>query len=153
MRLDLDGPGLGGRWRLHLAGDAAGWVDPRPGRPTHASFGASWTRDRWELGARFDVDLGGAAPIWREAIVFGAWPIVAGNWAWQPYLAFDLAAFARGGAGWWSGHGLELAWTSCCGIVELGYRHEAVSGTRVHAGISFETHPVDLDRLATSAAR
>jgi len=153
VRVELNGRGLGGALSLFAAGDLAGWVDPRPARPFSASFGATWTRDRWELGTRLDVDLRGGAPAWREAVLFGAWPIRFGDWGWRPYLAFDLAALGRDGAGWWSGHGLEVAWTSCCGIVELGYRHDAGIGTRLHAGITFETHPVDLGRLAAGGAR
>jgi hypothetical protein len=153
VRVELSGPGLGGALSLFAAGDLAGWVDPRAGRPFSASFGASWASDGWELGTRLDVDLRGAAPAWREAVLFGAWPIRFGDWRWRPYLAFDLAALDRGGVGGWSGHGLEVAWTSCCGIVELGYRHDAGVGTRLHAGITFETHPVDLGRLAAGGAR
>jgi hypothetical protein len=153
VRLEAEGPAWGGRLTVASSGELAGWVDPRPRREAEATWGATWTRQRVELGARATATLDGAATRWREGVVFAAWPVVTGAVAWRPYLAVDLAALGRGGAGWWSGHGLTLAWTSCCGIVELGYRHDEGLGTRLHAALRFETHPLEPERLDASRGR
>jgi hypothetical protein len=148
VRFDLTGPAWGGRWAIGATGDLAGWVDPRPRRAAEASFGASWSGRGLELGTRATLLGEATGTTWTEAAVFGSWTIESGDWAWRPYLAFDLAALGRGGAGWWSGHGLDLAWTSCCGILELGYRHDDALGTRLRGGFRLETHPLELQRLA-----
>jgi len=151
VRFDAEGPAWGGRLVFEGAADLAGWIDPRPGRDLDASLVGTWTRRQVELGARVGVAWAAGTPALRELTLFAAWPLERGDWAWRPYLAFDLASISRNGAGWWSGHGLDVAWTSCCGTVELGYRHDTGRGTSVRAGVTFDVHPVDLDRLAAPA--
>jgi hypothetical protein len=151
VRFDLTGPAWGGLWTFGAAADLAGWIDARPGRAAVAAFGASWSGHGREFGTRVGLQGGAAGTTWTEAAVFASWTIGRGDLAWRPYLAFDLAALGRGGAGWWSGHGLDLAWTSCCGILELGYRHDDALGTRLRGGFRLETHPLELERLIDAA--
>ena len=151
IRLAAEGPAWDGRLEVAASSELAGWIDPRPRRAAEATLGATWTQRQLEFGARAAVNLEGSATTWREGVVFASWPVVTGDVAWRPYLAFDLASLGRGGAGWWSGHGLALTWTSCCGIVELGYRHDDGLGTRLHAGLRLVTHPLELERLEAVA--
>jgi hypothetical protein len=155
VRFEAEGPAWGGRLEIAASGELAGWVDPRPRRTAETSLAAAWTRRQLEFGARAVVELDGAETVWSRGVVFAAWPVTTGDVAWRPYLAFDIAAVGRGGAGWWSGHGLELAWTTCCGIVEFGYRHDDGIGTRLHAALRFEAHTLEVERLdaAADAAR
>jgi hypothetical protein len=151
VRFEAEGPAWGGRLEIAASGELAGWVDPRPQRTAETSISAAWTRRQLEFGARAVVELDGARTVWNRGVVFAAWPVTYGDATWRPYLAFDIAAVGRGGAGWWSGHGLELAWTTCCGIVEFGYRHDDGLGTRLHAALRFETHTLEVDRLDAAA--
>lgn len=153
-RLDLSASTSGAAWsgRLSVRVDAAlaGVVDPRPGRTASVGGVVTWARDDWELGARVRVDPAAPAWPWSEATVFAAAPVTTGDWSWRPYLAVDLASWARGQARWWVGHGLELAWRSDFGVLDLGYRYDDGIGLRLDVGVRFESRPLELERLAAT---
>lgn len=150
-RLDLSGSTSGAAWggRLSVRADAglAGAIDPRPGRTSSLGATVAWQRDGWELGTRLRLDPVAPGWPWREATVFAALPITTGDWWWRPYLAVDLASFAREPAHWWVGHGLDLAWTSDFGVLDLGYRYDDGIGLRLNVGVRFESRPLELARL------
>jgi hypothetical protein len=126
----------------------AGRVDPRPGREAFASLRGTWVRDRWELGVRTTVGLepGGG---WRDLTVFAAVPVdPSPTWSLRPYLAVDVLAFAGGAGPWLRGHGLDVAWRTCCGTVEVGYRSDAVDGATTHFAVLLPVRPLDPERLA-----
>jgi hypothetical protein len=150
-RLELSGSTSGSAWggRLSVRANAslAGVVDPRPGRTSSLGAAAAWSRDDWELGARVRLDPTAPGWPWREATVSVALPIPAGDWWWRPYVAVDLASFSREDARWWVGHGLDLAWTSDFGVLDVGYRYDDGIGLQVNLGVRFESRPLELDRL------
>jgi len=152
VALEAGGPAWAGRLDLRAEAALAGWVDPRPDRPTSLAGAVAWTRGGWELGARTAFDPLADVDPWREVTVFAAVPFATGAWAWRPYLALDVAAWARGAGPRVVGHGLDLAWTSCCGVVELGYRVDGATGTRVTLGLRLEPHDLDAARLAAADA-
>lgn len=132
--------------RLDLA--LAGRVDPRPGREAFASVRVAWTRERLEAGVRTTVGLepGG---VWRDLTLFAAVPFEASPaWNLRPYLAVDVLAFAGGAGPWLRGHGLDVAWRTCCGTVELGYRSDAVDGATTHFALLLPVRPLEPSRLA-----
>jgi hypothetical protein len=132
--------------RLDLA--LAGRVDPRPGRDAFATVRVAWTRERLEAGVRTTVGLepGG---VWRDLTLFAAVPFDASPaWNLRPYLAVDVLAFAGGAGPWLRGHGLDVAWRTCCGTVELGYRSDAVDGATTHFALLLPVRPLDPTRLA-----
>jgi hypothetical protein len=137
-------------WSLALELRLAGRIDPRPGRDAFASLRLAWVRERWEAGVRTTVGLepGGG---WRDLTVFAAVPIDASEaWSWRPYLAVDLLAVAGGTGSWLRGHGLDLAWRTCCGTVELGYRSDAVDGATTHFAVLLPVRPLDPAHLTSA---
>ncbi len=127
----------------------AGRVDPRPGRDAFAAAQVAWTRDRLDVGVRTTLGLepGG---VWRDLTVFAAVPLdVSEAWTLRPYLAVDVLAFTGGAGPWLRGHGLDVTWRTCCGIVELGYRSDAVDGATTHFALLLPVRPLDPARLAT----
>lgn len=154
-RLDLGGSLAGDAWggRLGVRADAAlaGAIDPRPGRTASLGATVTWERDGWEVGTRLRVDPSKPDGPWEEAAVFVALPVTTGDWWWRPYLAFDLASWAREGEGWWVGHGLDLAWRSDFGVLDVGYRFDEGIGLRLSAGVRFASRPLELERLMPDA--
>lgn len=151
-RLDLSGTTAGTVWggRLAVGVDAAlaGALDPRPERASSVGASVSWGRGDWEVGTRVRLDPTAPAWPWTEATVFAAAPVTAGDWWWRPYLAVDLASWDRERANWWVGHGLEVAWTSDFGVLDLGYRYDDGIGLRLNVGVRFEERPLELERLS-----
>jgi hypothetical protein len=127
--------------------DLAGVIDPRPGRASSLGATVAWTRADWEFGTRLRLDPSAPDGPWREATVFAALPVATGDWWWRPYLALDVAAWAREEARWWVGHGLDLAWASDFGVLDLGYRYDDGIGLRLNVGVRFESRPLDFERL------
>ncbi len=125
----------------------AGRVDPRPRRDAFATVRATWSRERTEVGVRTTVGLepGG---VWRDLTVFAAVPFDASPaWTLRPYLAVDVLAFAGGAGPWLRGHGLDVAWRTCCGTVEVGYRSDSVDGATTHFALLLPVRPLDPERL------
>lgn len=150
-RLELSGSTSGAAWggRLSVRADAAlaGAVDPRPGRTSSLGASVAWRREAWEVGTRVRLDPTAPGWPWREATVFAALPITTGDWWWRPYLAVDLSSWTREEARWWVGHGLDLAWTSDFGVLDLGYRYDDGVGLQLNVGVRFESRPLELERL------
>ena len=150
-RLELSGSTSADAWggRVSVRADAslAGAVDPRPGRTSSLGATVAWTRAASEVGTRLRLDPTAPGWPWREATVFAALPVATGDWWWRPYLAVDLTSWAREQPRWWVGHGLDLAWTSDFGVLDLGYRYDDGVGLRLNVGVRFESRPLELERL------
>lgn len=136
---------------LRVDAALAGVLDPRAERRAEIGARAAWTHGDWEIGGRVRSVLAPAPDPWRAVTLFGAAPIVTGDWSWRPYLEVDLAASARRNALVIVGHGLDLTWRGPYATVELGYRHDDEAGTSVRAGLRVEPHDLDPARLAARA--
>ena len=154
-RLDLQvaaaGPVAGGRFGVAVDAVLAGLLDPRTGRARSVGGTVVWERGSWELGTRWRVDPANPAWPWRTATVFAAVPFDVGDLWLRPYLAVDLAAWARGDARPWAGHGLDLAWARSFGVIEAGYRVDDGVGVALSLGLRLITRPLDLERLPPAA--
>ena len=130
----------------------AGLVDPRAGREAFVAARWTWSRDGTELGVRTTVGLEPDG-TWRDLTLFAAVPIEPSPaWALRPYLAVDVLAFAGGAGPWLRGHGLDVAWRTCCGTVELGYRNDEADGATTHFAVSLPVRPLDPGQLNGRAA-
>jgi hypothetical protein len=131
----------------------AGLVDPRPERDASATARVAWTDGDVEVGVRsrfgWAEDTG-----WRDVTVFGAVPLQGEDaaWRWRPYLAVDLLAFAGGSGPWLRGHGLDLLWTSCCAVLDVGYRVDDGEATTRFA-VSLPVRELDRTRLPSEGVR
>ena len=152
-RLELSvatsGAAWGGRLSVRADADLEGLIDPRPGRTSALGATVAWTREAWEIGTRLRLDPSAPGWPWRETTVFAALPITTGDWWWRPYLAVDLTSWAREQPRWWVGHGLDLAWTSDFGVLDLGYRYDDGIGLQLNVGVRFESRPLELERLSS----
>ncbi len=153
LRLAAAGPAVSGRLSVSVDAVLAGLVDPRLGRASSVGGTVAWERASWELGARWSVDPADPAWPWRTATVFAAAPVVVGDVWLRPYLAVDLAAWARGEGRTVAGHGVEVAWTRPFGVIEAGYRSDAGVGVALNLGVRFVTRPLDLERLPEPGAQ
>ncbi len=139
----------GGRLSVRADADLEGLVDPRPSRRSALGASVAWTREAWEIGTRVRLDPSAPGWPWRETTVFAALPVTTGDWWWRPYLAVDLTSWAREQPRWWVGHGLDLAWTSDFGVLDLGYRYDDGIGLQLNVGVRFESRPLELERLSS----
>jgi hypothetical protein len=151
LRVAAAGPAAGGRLSFAVDALLAGLLDPRSGRAPSVSGTVAWERAAWELGTRWRVDPANPAWPWRTATVFAAVPFDLGDLWLRPYLAVDLAAWARGTGRTWVGHGLDLAWARSFGVIEAGYRFDDGVGLALNLGLRFTTRPLDLERLPDAA--
>jgi hypothetical protein len=151
LRVAAAGPTAGGRFRVAVDAVLAGLLDPRSGRSPSVGGTAVWERGSWELGTRWRVDPANPSWPWRTATVFAAVPFDVGDLWLRPYLAVDLAAWARGDARPLAGHGLDLAWAQSFGVIEAGYRFDDGAGVALSLGLRFTPRPLDLERLPVAA--
>lgn len=141
-------PAGAGRLSVDVRTAWAGRLDPRPGRDAFATATVAWSDARWEVGARATHGLR-PGDGWREWTLFGAAPFATSpEWWWRPYLAVDVLAFAGGAGPWLRGHGLEVAWTGCCGTLELGYRADEGRATTTHVAFRLPVRDLGPERLA-----
>jgi len=147
LRVSAAGPAAGGRLSVAVDAVLAGLLDPRFGRAPSVGGTVAWERAAWELGTRWRIDPANPAWPWRTATVFAAVPFDVGELWLRPYLAVDLAAWARGETRRWAGHGLDLAWERSFGVVEAGYRFDDGVGLSLSLGLRFITRPLELERL------
>jgi hypothetical protein len=152
LRASAAGPAAGGRFSVAVDAVLAGLLDPRSGRTPSVGGTVAWERGAWELGTRWRVDPSNPAWPWRTATVFAAVPFGVGELWLRPYLAVDLAAWARGDARRWAGHGLDLAWARSFGVIEAGYRFDDGVGLALSLGLRFTTRPLELERLPDATA-
>ncbi|MEX2535723.1 MAG: hypothetical protein WD273_08995 [Trueperaceae bacterium] len=130
--------GLGytlGAWKLDLSTrvELAGLLDPDPAGKREGYFQTSvkGIQGEWEVGTRVRYELrpGDEGLSLLEASL--ALPLAFESGTLTPFLALDFVPLLqRSELPRVSGHGLDLAWASCCGIVRLGYRqHDGTFAT------------------------
>ncbi|MCA9837605.1 MAG: hypothetical protein KC422_11850 [Trueperaceae bacterium] len=74
-----------------------------------------------ELGSKLRFDLRDSSlDSWEFSSGF---PLSLGNVALRPFIAMDIMpSLTSGELPRISGHGLNLSWTTCCGILDVGYK-------------------------------
>jgi hypothetical protein len=155
VTVDVAGPHLGRlglAWEGAVTLEAAGALDPHPDRDAFlaASLGVATPLRAHELSVAGEFGIGPLRPGVRSLTLAGAAPIVFadGDVLVQPYLALDVwPTLAGAGFPRLAGHGLAVRWTTCCGVLDVGYRSRPDGSFTTRLGFSLVTREPDLEDL------
>lgn len=146
---------------LAVGGDHAPWSWSVAWHQDSSAEGQSDRQWRGQLEVAGDDWLAGAHVVWQpwadgpsltSVQLHAQLPWLGDQLAWRPLLELDVVAWLRGDAAGdvWRAYGLEVAWETRLGTLEVGFAQRLEQGVSVHVGLVLPNRPVELERVVAT---